>query len=52
MTVNDVLNRFTQLVKEGHGDQHVYLDTDPINLYTIGEIDVDSDGDGVIIWKE
>lgn len=51
MTVLEVMERMEQLAKEGHGEEEVYLDTDPHDLFTIGDIDLDSDGVGVIIWK-
>lgn len=52
MTVNDVLARFTTLAAEGHGEEQVFLDTNPHLLHTISEIGLDDDESGVIIWKE
>ena len=52
MNAIEVMERMTKLVKEGHGEEEVYLDTDPHDLFTIGDIDLDSDGVGIIIWKE
>ena len=52
MTVSDVLNKFQQLIDEGHAEEEVYLDTGPHNLFTIGDIDLDADEFGIIIWKE
>lgn len=51
MTVTEVIARMAELVESGHGDEEVYLDTDPHDLFVIGDIDLDSDGVGVIIWK-
>jgi hypothetical protein len=52
MRVADVLNKFQTLMDEGHAEEQVFLDTNPHNLHTIGEIGLDDDGVGVIIWKE
>jgi len=52
MIAKEVLQRFQKLVDAGHGDEEVYLDTDPHDLFIIGDIDLDSDGVGIIIWKE
>lgn len=52
MTLLELAERADLLIKQGHGEEEVYLDTDPHDLYTIGDIDLDTDGVGVIIWKE
>lgn len=52
MTGRELLERMTELVNAGHGDEEVYLDTTPHDLYTIGDVDLDADGVGIIIWKQ
>jgi hypothetical protein len=51
MILKDLYQRVQELVEQGHGDEEVYLDTDPHDLFTIGDIDLDTDGVGIIIWK-
>lgn len=52
MNVKEVLEQFNRLQEQGFGDEEVFLDTNPDGLLTIGEIGLDDDGVGVIIWKE
>jgi hypothetical protein len=50
MTVIELHEQVTQLINEGHGEEEVYLDTDPYGLMIIGEIDAScEDVDGVVI---
>jgi len=51
MNVIELAGRLADLIIAGHGDEEVFLDTGPDTLFTIGEVDLDSDGVGVIIWK-
>lgn len=51
MTVTELRDRLNDLIAEGHGEEEVFLDTGPDNLYTIGDVDLDGDEFGVIIWK-
>lgn len=52
MTGNELLKKVQQLVDEGNGDEQVYLDTNPMDLFMAGDIGMDTDGVGIIIWKE
>jgi hypothetical protein len=51
MIASELLAKLQQLVDAGHGDQEVYLDTNPHDLHIIGDIDLDGDEVGIIIWK-
>ncbi|MBV5328520.1 MAG: hypothetical protein JZU65_12945 [Chlorobium sp.] len=46
-----MIERLQELHKE-HGDWDVYLDVDANGLIEIGEIGVDTDDTGIIIWRE
>ena len=52
MTGSELLKKLQELVNEGNGDEQVYLDTNPMDLFQAGDIGMDSDGVGIIIWKE
>ena len=52
MTGSELLKKLQDLVDEGNGDEQVYLDTNPMDLFMAGDIGMDSDGVGIIIWKE
>lgn len=52
MIASELLAKLQALVDDGHGEQQVYLDTNPHDLHTVGDIDLDTDGVGIIIWKE
>lgn len=52
MIASELLEKLKLLVAEGHGDQTVFLDTNPHDLFVAGDVDLDTDGVGVIIWKE
>lgn len=52
MTVTELRIRLQELEADGHGDEIVFLDTNPNNLDTIGDIDLDADGVGAVIWEE
>lgn len=52
MILSELLTQAQRLVDAGHGDETVYLDTGPHDLFVAGDIDLDTDGVGVIIWKE
>ena len=47
---SEVISRLQFLQKE-HGDMEVYLDVNEDGLLLIGEIDVDAEDTGIIIWK-
>jgi len=51
MNAIEVRDKLDALIAAGHGDEEVYLDTGPHDLYTIEDIDLDADGVGIIIWK-
>jgi len=51
MTVTELIDRLTEL-RDDNGDQEVLMDTGPVELFVIGEVDMDADGNGIIIWKE
>lgn len=50
MRASEVISRLQFLQKE-HGDMEVYLDVSEDGLLLIGEIDVDAEDTGIIIWK-
>ncbi len=52
MNVRQLHARLTMLMDAGHSEDEVFLDTNPEHLFTVGEVDLDSEGAGVIIWKE
>lgn len=52
MLANELLEKVQALVDAGHGEEIVYLDTNPHDLFVAGDIDLDTDGVGIIIWKE
>ena len=52
MTTSELLQKLQALVDAGHSEEQVYLDTGPHELYTVEDIDLDTDGVGIIIWKE
>ena len=52
MIARELLAKVQTLVDAGHGDESVYLDTNPHDLFVAGDVDLDTDGVGVIIWKE
>jgi hypothetical protein len=47
----DLISRLQHLVKQ-HGDLDVLLDTDCLGPHRIGEVDVDTDDTGIMIWAE
>lgn len=49
MRASMVIARLEWLVQQ-HGDMDIYLDTNPDALLSIGEIDVDAEDTGIIIW--
>ena len=51
MIASELLQRLQALVDAGHGDEEVFLDTGPHELYLVDDVDLDADGVGVIIWK-
>jgi hypothetical protein len=48
--VSDLIERLTEL-RDIHGEQQVFLDVSQDGLIEIGEVDVDADDTGIIIWK-
>lgn len=52
MIARELLAKLQALVDVGHGDETVYLDTNPYDLHIAGDVDLDADGVGIIIWKE
>lgn len=51
MKATDLISRLQHLVKQ-HGDLDVLLDTDCLGPHRIGEVDVDTDDTGIMIWAE
>lgn len=52
MTGNELLQRVQALVAAGYGDEEVFIDYGAeYELTSIEEVDIDSDGDGIVIWK-
>jgi len=52
MKAKELYVRLAELIKQGHGDEDVFLDTGPDGeVFSVGEVDLDIDGVGVIIWK-
>jgi hypothetical protein len=49
MRATEIIDQLTHLI-DLHGDQEVYLDVSPDGLLEIGEIDVDADDTGIIVW--
>ena len=52
MIATELLAKLQALVDAGHGEETVYLDTNPHDLFIVGDIDLDTDGVGIIIWKD
>ena len=52
MIARELLEKLQALVDAGHGDETVYLDTNPHDLFVAGDVDLDGDEVGIIIWKE
>jgi hypothetical protein len=50
MKASDLISRLQHLVKQ-HGDSDVLLDVDCHGPHQIGEVDVDADDTGIMIWK-
>ncbi|MDA8428912.1 MAG: hypothetical protein M0T70_06610 [Geobacteraceae bacterium] len=50
MKASEVVARLNFLVKQ-HGDMEVFMDTDPIKLHEVEEIDVDAEDTGIIFYK-
>jgi hypothetical protein len=51
MMARELIEKLQTIVAD-HGDDEVFLDTGPDCLFGVGEVDVDTDGVGIIIWKE
>lgn len=51
MKASKLIRRLQYLVKE-HGDMHVMMDVDVTGPHQIGEVDVDTDDTGIMLWKE
>jgi len=51
MKATDLISRLQHLVKQC-GDQAVYLDVWASGLLEIGEVDVDMDDTGIVIWRK
>jgi hypothetical protein len=49
MTGSELAKRLLDLVAE-HGDMEVFLDINVYGLRQIGEVDVDAEDTGIIIW--
>jgi len=49
MRATEAVDILTALI-DIHGDQEMYLDVSAHGLLDVGEIDVDTDGSGIIIW--
>lgn len=49
MKVSALIDRLIHLRRE-HGELEVFLDCRPDSLLAIGEVDVDAEDTGVIIW--
>lgn len=52
MTLQELTERLDMLMQQGYSQEEVYLDTGPNYLFTVGEVGIDADGVGIIIWKE
>lgn len=52
MIARELLEKLQALVDAGHGEETVYLDTNPHDLFIAGDVDLDGDEVGIIIWKE
>lgn len=50
MKATQLIERLQHLVKQ-HGDMDVLLDVDCHGPHQIGEVDVDTDDTGIMIWK-
>ena len=50
MTATKVIDRLTEL-RTLHGDLEVLMDVGDTDLIPIGEIDLDADDNGFILWK-
>lgn len=50
MKASDLIERLKEL-QELHGDLDVFLDVASDGLIEIGEVDVDVEDTGIIIWK-
>ena len=51
MKASEVIDRLTWLIKE-HGDRDVFLDVSSDGLIEPGEIDMDADDTGIMIWRK
>ena len=49
MTVSELIDQLSHL-RDLHGEQEVYLDSNEHSLDEIEEVDVDSEFTGIIIW--
>ncbi len=49
MRASILISRLQYLIKI-HGDQETLLDVGPDGVLTIGEVDVDAEDTGIIIW--
>lgn len=52
MNALELYDRLGELIEQGHGTEQLFLDTGPEELFLAGEVDLDTDGVGVIIWKQ
>jgi hypothetical protein len=50
LRATELIDRLEEL-KEIHGDLEIFLDISVEGLIAIGEVDVDTDDTGIIIWK-
>lgn len=50
MKASELIERLQHLVKQ-HGDHEVKMDTDIIGPYDIGDVDLDVDDSGFMLWK-
>ena len=50
MKASDLIRRLLEL-HDNYGDLDVYLDVSTEGLIEIGEVDVDAEDSGIIIWK-
>ncbi|WP_298437981.1 hypothetical protein [Geobacter sp.] len=51
MKVSELIDRLAYL-RANHGEMEVFLDVSVHGLLEIGEIDVDVDDTGIIIWPQ
>lgn len=51
MKAKELIERLQHLVKE-HGDQNVFIDVNAHGLNEIGEVDVDAEDTGIILWPD